>query len=192
MFPKMSARGSLGRSRPFRQRRLPAIDRVRVRRYPAGGGRPTLGSGRTRVRRSALFGAVGKVVENAADQAGLGDERDHAHERAAARAVFGQRVPNSRLSDRSLRDRLRNWCGRDGRGLQGAGHAAESNGGDQGAAAAASASSKVHQHFKREAKIISRLSHLVCHTFATPRTAESSEELENVVTTRVFGSLLGG
>jgi hypothetical protein len=28
---------------------------------------------------------VGKLVEDAADQAGLGDEPDHAHERAAAR-----------------------------------------------------------------------------------------------------------
>jgi len=32
------------------------------------------------------LGAVGKVVEDAADQAGLGDEGDHEHERVAARA----------------------------------------------------------------------------------------------------------
>jgi serine/threonine protein kinase len=31
--------------------------------------------------------------------------------------------------------------------------------------------SNAHQHFKRQARIISRLSHPVCHTFATPRTA---------------------
>lgn len=42
----------------------------------------TSGRGRRGRRRSALLGAVGGV----ADQAGLGDEREHAHERAAARA----------------------------------------------------------------------------------------------------------
>ncbi len=48
-----------------------------------------------------------------------------------------------------------------------------------------SKSEVIRQRFEREAKTISQLSLPICHTFATPGTAESPRQRENAVPTRV-------
>ena len=75
---------------------------------------------------------------------------------------------------RSLRDRVAARRGRDGGGLQGAGHAARADGRGQGAAAAdMSASPEVRQRFEREAKTISQLSHPhICALYDVGREGE--------------------
>ena len=60
---------------------------------------------------------------------------------------------------RALRDPVAARRGRDGRGLQSAGHAARADGRGEGAAGAHVGLAEVRQRFEREAKTISQLSH---------------------------------
>jgi len=61
---------------PWPERLSTDIDRVRVPRHPVSGGPSCTGvwTGCEGGERSAFFGVVGGVVEDAADQAGLGDQ----------------------------------------------------------------------------------------------------------------------